>query len=64
LFLGAVLSSAAVLVLAASVDPSRAAAASLPGVGVSVPAAEPVSKRRAKRGTRSIELTAELMTAV
>jgi Cellulase (glycosyl hydrolase family 5) len=48
LFLGAVLSSAAVLVLAASVDPSRAAAASLPGVGVSAPAAGPVSKGRAK----------------
>jgi hypothetical protein len=44
LFLGAVLSSAIVLALGASADPSRAAAASLPASGVSVPTAKPVSK--------------------
>lgn len=48
LFLGAVFSSVAVLVLAAGVDSPRAAAVSLPDVGVSAPAAGPVSKRRAK----------------
>ena len=53
LFLAAVLSSAIVLALAASADPSRAGAALLPGVGVSVPGAGPVSRRRAKRGKSS-----------
>lgn len=49
LFLAAVLASVALPVLAASADPSRAAAA-LPTTGLSVPAAQSVSKRRASHG--------------
>ncbi len=41
------LSGAVVFAFAASVDPSRAAAASLPATGVFAPASGPVSKRRA-----------------
>jgi len=47
---GAVLLSAVVLTLGASADPSRAAASSLPATGLSVPAAQPVPKRRASHG--------------
>jgi len=46
---GAVLLSAVVLALGASVAPSRAVAASLPATGLSVPAAQPVAKREAGR---------------
>ena len=46
---GAALLSAAVLALAASADPPRAVAASLPATGLAVPAARPAAKRRASR---------------
>ncbi len=49
LFLAAVLSSAIVLALAASVDPSGAAAASRPATGLSAPVLRSVSKRNASR---------------
>jgi hypothetical protein len=60
---GSVLLSAAVLMLGASSDPSRAAASSLPATGLSVPAAQPVSKRRASHGKVSPGRGAECAAA-
>ncbi len=56
LLLAAVLCGASVLALAASADPSRAAAASLPTTGVSVPSiskAKKASKRRSPSARRA-----------
>jgi Bacterial Ig-like domain (group 3) len=52
-----------VLALGASADPSRAAAASLPAVGVSVPAAKPVSRPKAGHRKSSSARRAECTAA-
>ena len=63
LFLAAVLSSAIVLALAAGADPSRAAAASLPATGVSVPAAGRAAKAKASRQRSSSARRAQCAAA-